>query len=368
MPESTKANLASKLLILIACFLTLIQVDFQLTDIALVLLVTFTSLLLEYRRSKVVQALAFCGTLMLSLFIARYVFFLPVIFFDYLEPKKKWTLGLCLLLSLALLVRHRVTEVSILVTCGFIVLVSLFLKVRLVAYVELKSKYESLEQSSERQQFILTKENSNLIDKQNLNLSLGISNERNRIARDIHDNVGHLLSSAMIQLGAINVLNQDIKLQEPLALVSQTVEEGMENIRQSVHELHDESLNLKHSIEHIIDNLHGQTVSFRYLLTSTLDNQLKIDFLMIVREALANSMKYSNGTQIKLDLVEQPGFYRLLIQDNGTGQKAFNPTENGIGILSMKKRMSGQCGRLTAEQTAQGFRVLAIVPKNRGGN
>ncbi len=58
---------------------------------------------------------------------------------------------------------------------------------------------------------------------QETQLALQIVEERNRIARDIHDNVGHLLSSAILQIGALEMINQEPKLKEPLENLSATV-------------------------------------------------------------------------------------------------------------------------------------------------
>lgn len=67
---------------------------------------------------------------------------------------------------------------------------------------------------------------------QETQLALQIVEERNRIARDIHDNVGHLLSSAILQIGALEMINQEPKLKEPLENLSATVHTGMDRIRQ----------------------------------------------------------------------------------------------------------------------------------------
>lgn len=77
---------------------------------------------------------------------------------------------------------------------------------------------------------------------QETQLALQIVEERNRIARDIHDNVGHLLSSAILQIGALEMINQEPKLKEPLENLSATVHTGMDRIRQSVHDLHETSI------------------------------------------------------------------------------------------------------------------------------
>ena len=69
--------------------------------------------------------------------------------------------------------------------------------------------------------------------------------ERNRIAREIHDNVGHMLTRAILLLGAVKTINQDQKITDSLTLLEDTLTQTMDNIRSSVHNLHDNSIDLQ---------------------------------------------------------------------------------------------------------------------------
>ena len=79
-----------------------------------------------------------------------------------------------------------------------------------------------------------------------------MADERNQIARDIHDNVGHLLSSSIIQLGAIEILNQDSKLTHHLTELNNTINMAMDSIRDSVHGIQRKSLTLDQAMSPII--------------------------------------------------------------------------------------------------------------------
>lgn len=69
--------------------------------------------------------------------------------------------------------------------------------------------------------------------------------ERNRIAREIHDNVGHMLSRSILQMGALITIHKEEPLHGQLAGVGETLNQAMNSIRESVHDLHDESIDLR---------------------------------------------------------------------------------------------------------------------------
>ena len=72
--------------------------------------------------------------------------------------------------------------------------------------------------------------------------------ERNRIAREIHDNVGHMLSRAILQMGALSTVYEEEPLHGQLLKVNDTLNLAMNNIRESVHDLHDDSVDLKQAL------------------------------------------------------------------------------------------------------------------------
>lgn len=296
-------------------------------------------------------------------------FFFPVLLYDLIDEEKSYTYLLFSTLGGMLILVSDINNITIIISYFFLLVTALCLKSQAEKNSRLLEEFHQLDLSSKEQQFLLNQQNLNLIKEQNLNLYLGISEERNRIARDIHDNVGHLLSSSLIQIGALRVLNQDENLKEPLALLNATVQEGMDNIRESVHNLHDDSLNLEQSLVHIVDNFQDSSIELTYKITSQLSSSLKMDFLMVIRESLANVMKHAQSTKVILEVVEQPAFYRLRIKDNGTNSNDLSksPIETGMGLASMKERINKQGGRLTVERLSDGFQVLAIIPKLKKG-
>lgn len=195
---------------------------------------------------------------------------------------------------------------------------------------------------------------------QETQLALQIAEERNRIARDIHDNVGHLLSSAILQIGALEMINQEPKLKEPLENLSATVHTGMDRIRQSVHDLHETSISFQHSLEFLIADF-PSSVTIEGNLFEGLNETQQNCFLMVIKEALTNSIKHSHAKTVVLHFRTLPAFYRLQITNDGTSpQKNSAP---GISLKTMRQRVQEQKGQVHIFQENQQFQLTIILPR-----
>ena len=127
----------------------------------------------------------------------------------------------------------------------------------------------------------LQQQNRDLIEKQDNELNLAMLNERSRIAREIHDNVGHLLSSAILQVGALLTINRDEKIKQHLEVLQTTLSEAMDSTRKSVHALYEESLDLKLQIEKLVRNFTFCPLYYEYGFVSNPPQNLKYAFIAI---------------------------------------------------------------------------------------
>lgn len=94
----------------------------------------------------------------------------------------------------------------------------------------------------------LVEKNKAMQRNQDYEIYLATLKERNRIAREIHDNVGHMLTRSILQLGALSVINKDKTVGEAINDLSGTLNTAMTSIRSSVHDLHDDSIALKPAV------------------------------------------------------------------------------------------------------------------------
>ena len=279
-------------------------------------------------------------------------------------------------------------EKEMLIVAGLAAAVLLYGRTRRLN--ELEQEYKMARDDSRELTLMLEKKNQDLLEKQDTEVYLATLKERNRIAREIHDNVGHMLSRSILMVGALKTVNQAENLKVPMEQLDQTLNEAMTNVRQSVHDLHDESVNLKEVMESLAEEFCFCPVQLTYDMGYDIPKEIKYSFIAITKEALNNVMRHSNANEVKILAREHPELYQLIIEDNGTLDERIRPngdreeyaekesagktgntrkTENtecsGIGIKNMKKRVRMLGGTIQI-QKENGFRIFITVPKNEG--
>lgn len=139
----------------------------------------------------------------------------------------------------------------------------------------------------------------------------------------------------------------------------------MTSIRESVHNLHDESIDLKQSIREILDSMkENYETSCELNISEAAEINIKMCFLSVIKEAMSNILKHSNCTAIKISLQEQPAFYQLIVEDNGTDIHI--SSEKGMGLFSMRERIEKLNGIINIS-SEKGFKIFISVPKNKKG-
>ncbi|MCR4780456.1 MAG: sensor histidine kinase [Ruminiclostridium sp.] len=210
----------------------------------------------------------------------------------------------------------------------------------------------------------LTSQNRKLADAQDNEARLATLKERNRIAREIHDNVGHMLTRSILQVGALRVINKDEALAEPLEELKNTLDGAMTSIRASVHDLHDNSIDLKKTILDMTSAVDGRfDVTLNYDAGENIPGDIKLCTAGVVKESISNAVKHSNGSRIDIVFREHPAFYQLLVEDNGSCGAM---KRGGIGLKNMEDRAAGVGGQITFTPSDSGFRVFMTIPKEAG--
>lgn len=210
----------------------------------------------------------------------------------------------------------------------------------------------------------LKKKNKMLIEKQEYEVYAATLGERNRIAREIHDNVGHMLSRSILQVGALMAIHKEEKVHEELSAVRDTLDSAMNSIRESVHDLHNASIDLEASIKEAISGMKGYDIKFSYGVDSHMDDKIKHCFLATVKEGLANVYKHSNGDKVWININEHPAFYQCIVKDNGTKHKATakGMSSPGIGLENIQSRVDSLGGNLLITNE-DGYRLFIMIPK-----
>ena len=203
------------------------------------------------------------------------------------------------------------------------------------------------------------------MEKQNAQIYNATLKERNRIAREIHDNVGHMITRSILQVGAIGVINTDEKLKAPIADLKSTLDTAMDSMRKSVHDLYDESVDLRQAIAKLKPTDSAFAFSLEYDCEDDVPRDVKYAFIAIAKEAVNNAVKHSNGDEIRIIVREHPAFYQLEIMDNGTTadeRRLSGETGDGIGIKNIKERVAA-IGGIMRIKADDGFRIFVTLMK-----
>ncbi|MGP1375312.1 MAG: sensor histidine kinase [Almyronema sp.] len=198
---------------------------------------------------------------------------------------------------------------------------------------------------------------------------LAMSQERSRIARDIHDSLGHSLTALNIQLESALKLWQ-ANPEKAFTFLREAKRLGstaLQDVRQSVSALRDEPLQdqpLEPAIAALIQQFQGTTgIQPRCQIALVeLPDKFKTTLYRIVQEALTNIYKHAQASEV--DLVLQSGRQVYLkIQDNGCG---FDPvqTSSGFGLRGIQERVESLGGRCQiSSQPGQGCCLQVWLPQ-----
>lgn len=302
-----------------------------------------------------------------SISLPSFGMFLPLFCYDCTRTSRKLSGAVLVLFSIPYLTSH-----PLFLCMGLVLtlLLSIFLSVRTQKLDGMREEFKKLRDDSTELNLLLNKKNRYLLEKQETEIHLATLKERNRIAREIHDNVGHMLSRSILQLGALKALNQDSALSLPLSELHKTLNTAMDSIRTSVHGLQESSVSLHDTVSEIIRGYPDYTVDFVYDISESPPQNLQYCFAAIIKEAFTNTAKHSNARHIRLVLREHPSFYQLLFEDDGTIEPG--SYSSGMGLLNMKERIESFHGTIHISYE-HGFKIFITVPHNTssyqlGGN
>lgn len=192
--------------------------------------------------------------------------------------------------------------------------------------------------------------------------------ERNRIAREIHDNVGHMLSRSILLTGALKTVHkEDVPLENQLGVLEQTLNEAMNAIRESVHDLYEDSIDLEQAAGALVAEFSFCPVTLSCRLSSAAPRNISYCLLAIMKEALVNIRKHSSATQAHIAITEHPALWQMSIEDNGRAGTVFTDADpfsakNGLGLNNMRQRVEQLSGTIHFSYK-DGFRIFLTIPK-----
>jgi signal transduction histidine kinase len=232
----------------------------------------------------------------------------------------------------------------------------------------LSEKIRSLEGERERLRADLQRlsrslsENNEYIRQSEYTIKL---EERNRLSQQIHDDVGHAVAGALIQMGAARMMlaTDQEKANELLGNAIAISKEGLERIRLTLKEVkpRPEELGINR-LRLFVDELSAKgTVAATLTFEGDIDAVTPIQWKIIQQnatEAVTNSLKYAKATAISIEVRVLNKFIKAVVEDNGVGTAK---VVKGLGILGMEERAASAGGTVIVDGT-KGFRVTTLLP------
>ena len=235
-----------------------------------------------------------------------------------------------------------------------------------------KSKYLKTNEELKISKDALIKNNENLEDYASSVEHLAVLKERNRISREIHDSVGHAMSTTIIQLGAIETLLKDNpEVTDLVSDLKDFVKSNFQDVRQAVNNLKPneyENYQSLFKIKEVVENFNKITDCTVKLTVSKNtwslnDTQLQALY-RVVQESLSNSYRHGKSTEINIFLLFNKNDLITTIADNGKGCKTI---KKGNGINGISERIYELNGSVNFESSSKGFVVRATIPRSGGG-
>lgn len=350
-------TLFDKLIIFLCCLiLYFCQTVFDINVAIITVVISFVGFI-SFFDNPVIKVVLTVGYSVLCMFVPSSIIFMPAMTYDMAIGKyRAWNV-------VALIpIVNFVYEASLLLTITVtgLVTLSLLIRYRTENQIKMHKQNNRLSDTAREMSSLLEQQKTDLIQQQDNELHIATLNERNRIAREIHDNVGHLLSSSILQSAALKTIAKEETVKTGLDTLSQTLTKAMNNVRESVHGIYDQSIDLNLQIQEIIDQFGFCEIKYDYFITGNPNKKIKYAFITIVKEALANVAKHSDATLVTVTLREHPALYQLIIKDNGH-VKSYR-TDEGLGLRNMADRVESLKGHMNIS-IKNGFEIFISVPK-----
>ena len=214
--------------------------------------------------------------------------------------------------------------------------------------------------------------NAQLLQAQDYELRAAALAELTRIAREIHDGVGHLLTRLLLQVKALQVVHRD----EPgvvadLTTLDSGLGEALDSMRRSVHALSDDGEELATSLNLLGSRCGIDSVSVDCSTEAEPPAAVARCVVAVVREALTNAARHGGARSARVAVTDYPAFWQVTVDTDGIvpaeGESAAaGRGGSGLGLRSMTDRVEALGGRVRITPRPR-FTVFATIPKDGQG-
>jgi signal transduction histidine kinase len=200
--------------------------------------------------------------------------------------------------------------------------------------------------------------------------------ERSRLSRELHDNVGPTLAGTRMQIESVRgVLPADFSGTALMDRAIQGIDEALRTLRRVVHGLRPpelDALGLTGALRELAVFLSGPSLRVETALSpelapesSTLSKSVEVAAYRIVAEALTNVVRHAQATRAEITVHLDDGKLVVQVCDDGIGVPP-GAGKNGMGMRFMAQRAREIAGEFSYRSDGDGTAVLAVLPAGRG--
>jgi len=284
---------------------------------------------------------------------------------ETLAPRQRWAVYVALIASMVLpLGLRHATWISALISSVTASTAVFFVAV----FTQMRLNEQQAREHAEQLMVELEEANVQLAAYATQAEELAMTQERNRLAREIHDNLGHYLTIVNVQIEAAKVVmdSDPDRALDALNKAQELAQKGLTRVRESVASLRESPVSnrpLGEAIASLVQEAQSSGIVTEFKVAGgpqALENKVALALYRAAQEGLTNVRRHARASRVDVLLDFQPSEVRLEVRDNGVGAVE---TTGGFGLLGIRERMQLLGGRLEISTGAgKGFCLTASVP------
>lgn len=261
--------------------------------------------------------------------------------------------------------RNFIFAIAMLIIFISIISLLLFRQKRKIALARIETERLENQQKIDK---ILQNQDSNTI----MAMLRGQEEERKRIAADLHDQVGAMLSAVKLNYSTLQEAIHDIRAKQMFNKVGSLLDQAVQEVRRVSHNLMGGVVNesgLANALEKLKDAIEQSGKIQVRLITVGLEERLESDIELavykVVQELLSNTLKHAKATKFTIQINRQKEELLLTVEDNGIGYDSTN-TKKGLGLDNMNHRIGAIGGKVFVDSNfGKGTLTYIEIPLNQ---
>ena len=203
-------------------------------------------------------------------------------------------------------------------------------------------------------------------------LFFGEEKERKRVAQDLHDGMGSLLSTLRLNAESIDLSNKNLGEKEEIAYqnVLEMIDKACSELRNISHNMMPSSMEhfgLKITIESLIEKINlNEGTNFIFQIFNNeekIDSQIEINIYRIILELVNNIIKHAKAKEASIQIILENNLLILMAEDDGIGFNYNNQKVSGIGLLNIKSRTEAMNGIINIDsKEGRGTTIIIEIP------